>query len=100
LLRLELSHRSGSGHGGFANCDDLVRIARAQGLKARVSRSSVKRVQAPSLPVIARGRDGAFFVIGRLIETGVLVGHAGGPPVCTENLIRVDDVTESPKLAE
>jgi len=23
-----------------------------------------------------------------------------GPPVCTENLIRVDDVLESPKLAE
>jgi hypothetical protein len=22
------------------------------------------------------------------------------PPVCTENLIQVDDVTESPKLAE
>jgi hypothetical protein len=22
------------------------------------------------------------------------------PPVCTENLIRVDDVTESPKLGE
>jgi subfamily B ATP-binding cassette protein HlyB/CyaB len=68
-------------HGGFASCEDLVRIARAQGLKARASRSSVKRVQALSLPVIARGRDGAFFVIGRLIETGVLVGHAGGPPV-------------------
>jgi subfamily B ATP-binding cassette protein HlyB/CyaB len=67
--------------GRTADCDDLVRIARAQGLKARVSRSSVKRVKALSLPVIARGRDGTFFVIGRLIETGVLIGHAGGPPV-------------------
>src|SRR6185369_11050017 len=68
-------------HGRPAASEDLVRIARAQGLKARVSRSTVKRVRALSLPVIARGRDGSFFVIGRLIEDGVLVGHAGGPPV-------------------
>src|SRR3954467_12056582 len=58
--------------GRVADSDALVRLARAQGLTARPSRSTVKRVQALSLPVIARGRDGAFFVIGRLIETGVL----------------------------
>jgi subfamily B ATP-binding cassette protein HlyB/CyaB len=69
------------GDGRAAASEDLVRIARAQGLKARVSRSTVKRVRALTLPVIARGRDGSFFVIGRLIEDGVLVGHAGGPPV-------------------
>jgi len=67
--------------GGPSDSDDLVRIARAQGLKARVSRSSVKRIKSLPLPVIACGRDGAFFVIGRLVDTGVLVGHAGGPPV-------------------
>jgi hypothetical protein len=49
-------------------------------LKARVSRSSVKWVKSLPLPVIACGRDGALFVIGRLIEIGILVGHAGGPP--------------------
>jgi len=27
-------------------------------------------------------------------------GAKSGPPVCTENLVRVDDVMESPKLAE
>jgi len=27
-------------------------------------------------------------------------GHRGVPLVCTENLIRVDDVMESPKLVE
>ncbi|MGA2289702.1 ABC transporter transmembrane domain-containing protein, partial [Bradyrhizobium sp.] len=78
---LDRARREYLADGRPADGDDLVRIARAQGLKARVSRSSVKRVQALSLPVIARGRDGAFFVIGRLIEAGVLVGHAGGPPV-------------------
>src|SRR5450631_4386026 len=78
---LDRARREFLAGGGPSDCSDLVRIARAQGLKARVSRSSIKRIQALSLPVIARGRDGAFFVIGRLIETGVLVGHAGGPPV-------------------
>ena len=67
--------------GGPSDSSDLVRIARAQGLKARVSRSSVKRIKSLPLPVIACGHDGAFFVIGRLIETGALIGHAGGPPV-------------------
>src|ERR1700674_4120119 len=67
--------------GRVADSDDLLRIARGEGLKARASRSSIKRIQALSLPVIARGRDGAFFVIGRRTESGVLVGVAGGPPV-------------------
>src|SRR3954464_9900322 len=63
---LDRARREYLADGSVAGCDDLVRIARAQGLKARVSRSTVKRVRALSLPVIARGRDGAFFVIGRL----------------------------------
>ncbi|MGA2127794.1 MAG: cysteine peptidase family C39 domain-containing protein, partial [Xanthobacteraceae bacterium] len=78
---LDRARREFLPHGERAGCDDLVRIARALGLKARVSRSSIKRIQALSLPVIARGRDGGFFVIGRRTETGVLVGRAGGPPV-------------------
>src|SRR2546423_13636648 len=65
--------------GRLAGSDDLLRIARAEGLKARVSRSSVKRIQALSLPVIARRPDGSFFVIGRRTEAGVLIGEAGGP---------------------
>ncbi|HKA74514.1 MAG TPA: type I secretion system permease/ATPase, partial [Xanthobacteraceae bacterium] len=67
--------------GRLADSTDLLRIARAEGLKARLSRSSVKRIQAVSLPVIARKRDGSFFVIGRRIDSGVLIGEAGGPPV-------------------
>ena len=67
--------------GRLADSTDLLRIARAEGLKARLSRSSVKRIQAVSLPVIARKRDASFFVIGRRIDSGVLIGEAGGPPV-------------------
>src|SRR5262245_59973748 len=66
--------------GRLAESTDLLRIARAEGRKARLSRSSVKRIQAVSLPVIARKRDGSFFVIGRRIDSGVLIGEAGGPP--------------------
>jgi ATP-binding cassette, subfamily B, bacterial HlyB/CyaB len=78
---LDRTRREYLSDGRVADSDDLARIARTLGLKARVSRSSVKRIKALSLPVIARCHDGAFFVIGRMIETGVLVGHAGGPPV-------------------
>src|SRR5262245_66652512 len=45
----------------LAGSGDLLRTARAEGLKARLSRSSIKRIQALSLPVIARKRDGSFF---------------------------------------
>ncbi|MDU6324893.1 type I secretion system permease/ATPase [Bradyrhizobium sp.] len=67
--------------GCVAESHDLLRIAKGEGLKARLSRSSVGRIQALSLPVIARRVDGGFFVIGRRTETGVLVGLAGGPPL-------------------
>lgn len=60
--------------------DDLIRIARASGYKARRGRSSIKRLSALALPVIARGPDGRFFVIGRRTDTGVFVGEAGGGP--------------------
>ena len=66
--------------GRVADSQDLLRIAKSEGFKARLSRSSVRRIQALSLPVIARSRSGGFFVIGRRTDTGVLVGVAGGPP--------------------
>jgi ABC-type multidrug transport system fused ATPase/permease subunit len=46
--------------GQVADSHDLLRIASAENLKARLSRSSVKRIQALSLPVIARHRDGTY----------------------------------------
>ena len=63
-----------------STADDLIRIARANGYKSRLGRSSMKRLGALSLPVIGRGHDGSFFVIGRRTETGVLVGKAGEAP--------------------
>src|SRR5207247_544368 len=78
---LDRARREYIAPGQLADSSDLLRIARAEGLKARLSRSSVKRIQALSLPVIARHRDGTYFVIGRRTDTGVLIGVGGGPPV-------------------
>jgi ATP-binding cassette, subfamily B, bacterial HlyB/CyaB len=78
---IERARREYLSPGRVAEGEDLLRIAKGLGLKARLSRSSVRRIQALSLPVIARSRAGGFFVIGRRTENGVLVGHAGGPPI-------------------
>jgi subfamily B ATP-binding cassette protein HlyB/CyaB len=78
---IERARREYLAPGQVADSQDLLRIAKGEGLKARLSRSSVDRIQALSLPVIARGKSGDFFVIGRRTETGVLVGLAGGPPL-------------------
>ena len=67
--------------GTRATVVDLLRIAKAEKLKARLTRSSVARLDALALPVIGRTHDGAFFVIGRRTPAGVLVGEEGGPPV-------------------
>ncbi|WP_076858865.1 type I secretion system permease/ATPase [Bradyrhizobium mercantei] len=67
--------------GRTAECDDLVRIARGVGLKAQAIPASIERLRALALPVIARCKDGAFFVIGRWAEADVMVGLGGGPPV-------------------
>jgi subfamily B ATP-binding cassette protein HlyB/CyaB len=66
--------------GARAELNDLIRIARAEGYKARKGASSVARLDALSLPLIAERKDGSFFVIGRKNATSVLVGKAGGPP--------------------
>jgi subfamily B ATP-binding cassette protein HlyB/CyaB len=59
---------------------DLVRIARATGFRATVSTSSMKRLGALPLPVIATGRDGRRFVLARSSERGVLVADGASPP--------------------
>ena len=47
--------------------------------------------------LITHGEE--YFRRGRLIYE-VVLPLTGLAPVCTENLIRVDDVLESPKLVE
>jgi subfamily B ATP-binding cassette protein HlyB/CyaB len=77
---VERARREYLAPGHIADSHDLLRMAKGERFKARLSRSSVDRIQALSLPVIAKNRAGGYFVIGRRTETGVLVGLAGGPP--------------------
>jgi subfamily B ATP-binding cassette protein HlyB/CyaB len=77
---VERARREYLAPGTLSTGEDLIRIARAEGYKARATRSSVTRLAALSLPVIARRRDGSFFVLGRRTDAGVLVGQGGGPP--------------------
>ncbi len=66
--------------GRQAEFRDLLRVSKAEGLKARLTRSSAARLDALALPAVGRGRDGGFFVLGRRTPEGVLVGVAGGAP--------------------
>jgi hypothetical protein len=57
---------------------------------------------ATANPVGARGPQPAILDDRRYKQYASLrdTEFTSKPPVCTENLIRVDDVMESPKLAE
>ena len=59
--------------GQSLDANSLVRAARYLGLKAKKVSSTWQRLHKTSLPVIARHRDGHFFVIARLDEDRVLV---------------------------
>ena len=59
-------------------------------------------VRMRALEVVSRQDTQAFidYAKEQFGRVDVMVNNAGVMPVCTENLIRVDDVMESPKLAE
>jgi len=67
--------------GAKAKADDLVRIARAEGLKARRAKAAIRRLASLPLPAIAIANDGSFFVIARVAESKALVAEAGQPPM-------------------
>ena len=67
--------------GASSTSDDLLRIARVEGLKARRVKSSLGRLQKLPLPAIASTRDGDFFVLARANEEKALVALAGQTPV-------------------
>ncbi|WP_084144050.1 type I secretion system permease/ATPase [Methylocapsa acidiphila] len=66
--------------GDKAKAEDLVRIARSEGLKARWTKAAVRRLTSLPLPAIAAAKDGSFFVIARAVEGKALVAEAGQPP--------------------
>ena len=76
----ELARRHLPGSSG-ASAEDLVRIARKLGLKARIVATKWDRLVKTPLPAIAEGRDGAFVVATRFVGNKLLVQrptHARG----------------------
>src|SRR5579859_5162014 len=66
----ELLHQSGK-----ASLDeaDLLRLARRFPVKARVVASTLERLQATPMPVLAHIRDGGWLVVGRVGDGKILV---------------------------
>jgi subfamily B ATP-binding cassette protein HlyB/CyaB len=58
-----------------ASADDLMRIARREGYRARRSRSTIVRLQRMPLPAIGVDRAGEFFIIAKVAEGRVLVAR-------------------------
>ncbi len=58
----------------------LIRAARANGLKARASKSNVNRLAKLPLPAIIRDRTGAYVILAKAGPASVLVKEAGLPP--------------------
>lgn len=52
---------------------ELLLAARKLGLKAKVARTSVARLEQTPLPVIAEDRDGKFFILARLDQGKALI---------------------------
>lgn len=59
---------------------DIILAARARGLKARLTRSTLKRVAQLPLPAIARDRENRFFILAKAGPASVLVKEAAAPP--------------------
>lgn len=62
----DLSRRMAGEEPNFAT---LVRTARLLGLRARVVKSSLRKIGKLTLPAIARTRDGLYFIVGAVTAT-------------------------------
>jgi ATP-binding cassette, subfamily B, bacterial HlyB/CyaB len=65
----QLMHR----YGKYFSVSDILRCAKELGLKARAIESDWKRLARTPFPAIAETRDGQFFILGKVSETGALV---------------------------
>jgi ATP-binding cassette, subfamily B, bacterial HlyB/CyaB len=69
----ELARRYPSSSPGVSKKDDLVRIARRIGLKARIVATEWDRLAKTPLPAIVENKDGTFLVAGRFLDGKLLV---------------------------
>ncbi len=66
----QLSHRLGQ---AVVDASEIVRSARAHGLKARIVKQKWERLAAATLPAIALLKDGGFLILGKAADDKVLV---------------------------
>jgi subfamily B ATP-binding cassette protein HlyB/CyaB len=63
--------------GTLANKEDLIRIARRLGLRARFVKSNWDRLEKTPLPAILLNKDGQFSIVSRVFDGRAAV-HSGG----------------------
>ena len=71
----DMRHQLGRA-GGFADIDDLVRLARRRDFKARIYKAAWPRLKALQLPAIAEMQDGSFTVLAKVGGDMALVHDA------------------------
>jgi subfamily B ATP-binding cassette protein HlyB/CyaB len=72
----ELIHQSGAPR---LDEDDLIRLARRFPVKARLVSTTLDRLASTPLPALARTREGAWLIVGRLSEDRVLLQDPSSP---------------------
>ncbi|EEE35969.1 leukotoxin translocation ATP-binding protein LktB [Rhodobacteraceae bacterium KLH11] len=71
----QLRHQLGQGNQAVS-MQDMQRLAKVLGVKARSQKATVGKLAKLPLPAIGKARDGSFFLIGQAAEDKVLIQSA------------------------
>ncbi|WP_417484084.1 type I secretion system permease/ATPase [Maricaulis salignorans] len=74
----QLRHQLGSDRD--STLEDLVRLARRAGVRAKLATVKVDRLEDTPLPAIGESGEGDFFIIGAVRDGQVLIQRPGQPP--------------------
>jgi ATP-binding cassette, subfamily B, bacterial HlyB/CyaB len=87
----QIRHQAGLGERQFGE-DDLLRAAKRIGLKAKIVRCSMERLQFLSLPALIFDTDGNHFILAKVADGKALIQEANGSPpriiTCHEAMAR------------
>lgn len=67
-------------NGEEPSADEVVRIIRRQGLKAKIIPSSPERLPLVHLPALARGKVGGYFILAKAVDGKVLIQRPNQSP--------------------
>lgn len=85
----QLKHQSGKGDAPL-NASDIVRLAKALDVKAKINTAKPADLKALPLPAIACHRDGSFFIVAQADDEKILVQHPseGAPRTVSHDQLR------------